>query len=395
MGWNSKPVFEESIKGETDSDEDEDQGVDQNAADGTDTKQDEDNEADEKPADGYPDFHLEQPKMDRYLLSNGIKTADLETARIRTIHQLRRVRTSLQLRFPRLMANIVRVLLYMGEEDLACYLSTFYNCHFEKDMIQNAIVKDNYKWLNYLWVFDRNFIQVVDENDKKVTRPERVSFETLFGYISSMESKHSHLRLTEEIQKVCDWLIDFEWMKNNRAESEEADDENEEADGDKVEEESEQDDSEAEAEGEEGYENHRNILRALLVYRQENLCRDYMGYYHMFLNKQLFIDAVANNNAEFISDALELEAFEKSIFRDSEVIEQMLEELQRGSKSFSLINTLLLTDINTWGIDDLSRLIDMIGEFTDNGFEDDNRLAQCASPLMIIALCAQLLESIG
>ena len=119
-----------------------------------------------------------------------------------------------------------------------------------------------------------------------------------------------------------------------------------------------------------------------------------MGYYHMFLNKSLFIDAVKNNNVEFISDSLELGAFEKNVFKSPKVVETILTELQRGSKCFSLINTLLLTDINAWSIDDLADLISLIGEFVDEPFAT-NRLAQCASPLMIIALSAELLEKIG
>ena len=58
------------------------------------------------------------------------------------------------------MANIVRVLLFLGEEPLACYLSTFYKCHFELDMIYSAIERSHYEWLNYLWVFDKNYIMV-------------------------------------------------------------------------------------------------------------------------------------------------------------------------------------------------------------------------------------------
>jgi hypothetical protein len=56
------------------------------------------------------------------------------------------------------MANIIRILLYMDEEPLACYLTAFYEINIDKAMIQNAIIRNNYQWLNYLWVFEKNKI---------------------------------------------------------------------------------------------------------------------------------------------------------------------------------------------------------------------------------------------
>ena len=54
------------------------------------------------------------------------------------------------------MANIIKILLYKEEEPLACYLTAFYKLTIDKDMLQSAIANNNYDWLNFLWVFDKN-----------------------------------------------------------------------------------------------------------------------------------------------------------------------------------------------------------------------------------------------
>jgi len=58
------------------------------------------------------------------------------------------------------MANITQILLYYDEIDLACYLAAYYEIQCDDNMIQNAIVYDYFQWLNYLWVFDKNFVSV-------------------------------------------------------------------------------------------------------------------------------------------------------------------------------------------------------------------------------------------
>jgi hypothetical protein len=55
-----------------------------------------------------------------------------------------------------------------------------------------------------------------------------------------------------------------------------------------------------------------NILAALLKYFFEEECLMFMGYYSRFLNKDLFLLALDNNNDLFMQKALLMGAFEKT-----------------------------------------------------------------------------------
>lgn len=60
---------------------------------------------------------------------------DIETSDIRTDHHLRQIKVGLQKRFPRLMANIIKILLYRNETSLACYLTAHYELALDKNFI--------------------------------------------------------------------------------------------------------------------------------------------------------------------------------------------------------------------------------------------------------------------
>mmetsp|Transcript_46451 Transcript_46451/g.61531 ORF Transcript_46451/g.61531 Transcript_46451/m.61531 type:complete len:132 (-) Transcript_46451:2063-2458(-) len=92
-----------------------------------------------------------------------------------------------------------------------------------------------------------------------------------------------------------------------------------------------------------------NMLWALLSIYQENLALNYMGYYHRFLNKGLFVYALSNNNTTFMQKALRMQAFDKQMYREDMVVATMLEFFKSdGSKTNFLLNVFLLTDISLW-----------------------------------------------
>ena len=64
------------------------------------------------------------------------------------------------------MANILKILLYYDEIDLACYLTSFYEIQCDENMIEQAIKNDYFKWLNFLWVLEKNKI-IIQKTDKK------------------------------------------------------------------------------------------------------------------------------------------------------------------------------------------------------------------------------------
>jgi hypothetical protein len=45
------------------------------------------------------------------------------------------------------MANIVKILLYRGEEKLACLLTAYYEIALDREMIRAALNSKNYEWL--------------------------------------------------------------------------------------------------------------------------------------------------------------------------------------------------------------------------------------------------------
>ena len=64
----------------------------------------------------------------------------------------------LQLNWPILMADIVKILLFKDEIDLACYLNSFYEIQCDELMIEHAIQHDYLKWLKFLWTLGKNRI---------------------------------------------------------------------------------------------------------------------------------------------------------------------------------------------------------------------------------------------
>ena len=61
-------------------------------------------------------------------------------------------------KFPYLMQKILNLILYRHEINLACYLTAFYEFNFTEEMVEYAIDFDYFHWLNYVWVFNKNFI---------------------------------------------------------------------------------------------------------------------------------------------------------------------------------------------------------------------------------------------
>ena len=77
--------------------------------------------------------------------------------------------------------------------------------------------------------------------------------------------------------------------------------------------------------GDEEPEPEDNILEALLELQQDKLAINYMGYYYQFLNTDLFLFSLKNSNQFFIKTALKMSAFDKSIFKDPNISEKMIE----------------------------------------------------------------------
>ena len=58
------------------------------------------------------------------------------------------------------------------------------------------------------------------------------------------------------------------------------------------------------------------MLEALLEHGEDILAHEYMGVYERFLNKNLLLFALRNNNTDYMRKAQIDGAFEKSLFSD-------------------------------------------------------------------------------
>lgn len=118
-----------------------------------------------------------------------------------------------------------------------------------------------------------------------------------------------------------------------------------------------------------------------------------MGYYSDFLKEGLFVYALHNNNAEFMRDALQMQAFDKSMYANMQVVRAMLTFFSNdGSKTNFILNVILLTDISQWKPSLLEQLLDIFGTYND---EESKVLLLSYNPLMTIALTCDLLVKIG
>jgi hypothetical protein len=69
----------------------------------------------------------------------GVTGSDIEMVSIQTDDDIKQLKDSLRLRFPVLMATIIKILLYRGEVALACVLTAYYEISLDEDMIFSAI----------------------------------------------------------------------------------------------------------------------------------------------------------------------------------------------------------------------------------------------------------------
>ena len=118
-----------------------------------------------------------------------------------------------------------------------------------------------------------------------------------------------------------------------------------------------------------------------------------MGFYANFLKEGLFVYALHNNNAEFMREALQMQAFDKGMYSNMQVVRAMLTFFENdGSKTNFILNVILLTDISQWKTNLLDKLLELFASYTE---EESKVLLLSYNPLMTIALTCDLLVKIG
>ena len=84
----------------------------------------------------------------------------------------------------------------------------------------------------------------------------------------------------------------------------------------------------------------------MLHHYEDQLCLDFMGYYSHFLNKDLFLYSLRHANSKFMKNALMISAFDKSIFKEEDLVQGILVYLEDGSKTNFILNVLQLIEIS-------------------------------------------------
>lgn len=130
---------------------------------------------------------------------------------------------------------------------MACIITAYYEITLEEEMIIRALSSNTYKWLFFVWAFDKNYIGSRHRNGLFI------SYEQLFDLI--LKQNGGMARLAEpKIKQVVEWKIIS-------------------AD---------------------------NILKALVNHNLDELAINYMGYYNHFLDKDLFIFCMTHGNSIFL-----------------------------------------------------------------------------------------------
>jgi hypothetical protein len=82
----------------------------------------------------------------------------IENTRLEDINQLQEVKKSFRTKFQNLMTNILKIALQKEEEMLACIITAYYEVIIEQEMLIKALSMDNFRWLQFLWAFQKNFL---------------------------------------------------------------------------------------------------------------------------------------------------------------------------------------------------------------------------------------------
>lgn len=105
-----------------------------------------------------PTVQMRDPRQEHWLRRTNISGKSIELVELKTEEDMRTLKNSMRLRFPVLMATIIKILLYRKENKLACLLTSMYEISIDSEMLASAIKFDKWEWLEYVWVFGKNWL---------------------------------------------------------------------------------------------------------------------------------------------------------------------------------------------------------------------------------------------
>jgi len=106
------------------------------------------------PMDEFEDKLTEQ----RWLKQVGVTGLDMEMTQMETDEDVQRLKKGLRLRFPLFITNVCRILLYRGEEKLACLMVAYFEVALDRAMFRMAVDNEFFDFLKYLFIFRKNYV---------------------------------------------------------------------------------------------------------------------------------------------------------------------------------------------------------------------------------------------
>ena len=82
---------------------------------------------------------MNEPNEQKWLEYVGVSGLDLENTNIETEEDVVALKRGLRLHFPLFMANIVKILLFRGEEKLCCLLTAYFEVALDMEMFKCAV----------------------------------------------------------------------------------------------------------------------------------------------------------------------------------------------------------------------------------------------------------------
>jgi hypothetical protein len=105
------------------------------------------------------------------------------------------------------MANIIKILLFRGEQSLACLLTAYYEISLDEDMLFSAIDYSQFEWLSHVWAFGKNYLGSRRRNGQIIT------YEMFFTGIKGMkriakQNIPAAKFFTETLSTLTKWFIE-------------------------------------------------------------------------------------------------------------------------------------------------------------------------------------------
>ena len=151
-----------------------------------------------------PSVEFRDKRLEHWLRRIGISGKTVELVEIKTPEDMVTLKKSMRLRFPVLMATIIKILLYRKENKLACFLRSMYEISIDSKMFAAAIKYEKWEWLEYVWAFGKNWLGARRnaQNDHKI----------LYNHFFKAVCSTSSDRKVQErhIKTICEWRLELE-----------------------------------------------------------------------------------------------------------------------------------------------------------------------------------------